>query len=61
MTSGDALDFYTDYRTSFNGDLAHLLAKTNNGNGGIAWLNALCNNSIKYSYADINMTYSNFS
>jgi len=58
--SGDALDFYTDYRTSFNGDLAHLLAKTNNGNGGIAWLNALCNNSIKYSYADINMTYSNF-
>lgn len=58
--SGDALDFYTDYRTSFNGNIAQLLAKTNNGNGGIAWLNVLCNNNIKHSYSDINMNYSNF-
>lgn len=57
--SGDALDFYTNYRTSFNGDLAQLLARTNNGNGGIAWLNVLCNN-FRYSYSDINMNYSNF-
>ena len=58
--SGDALDFYSDYRTTFNGDLAQLLARTNNGNGGVAWLNALCNDNIKYSYSDINMTYANF-
>lgn len=59
-SSGDALDFYTDYRTSFNGNIAQLLAKTNNGNGGVAWLNVLCNNTYKHSYSDISMSYSNF-
>ena len=40
-SSGELLDQFGDYRTSFNGDLAHLLAFR--GGGGIAWLNTLCN------------------
>jgi hypothetical protein len=46
-------------RTSFNGDMAHLLGMA--GGGGIAWLNTLCNSqtSLRMAYSDINATYSN--
>lgn len=58
--SNNALNFYTNYRTGFNGNIAQLLAKTSNNNGGIAWLDVLCSNSTKHSYADINMSYSGY-
>lgn len=59
-SSNAALDYYTDYRTNFNGNIAQLLAKTSNNNGGIAWLDVLCSNNYKHSYSDISMSYSNF-
>lgn len=59
-SSNSALNYYTDYRTDFNGDIAQLLAKTSNGNGGIAWLDVLCNTSTKHSYSDISMNYSGY-
>ncbi len=58
-SSGDALNFFTNYRTSFNGNIAQLLAYTNNSNGGIAWIDVLCKygGGYSYSYSDISMTY----
>lgn len=46
-------------RTSFNGDLAHLLGYT--GGGGVAWVNTLCSSQTRYrmAYSDINSTYQN--
>ncbi len=58
--AGDALDFFMDYRPDFNGDLAQLLAKTPNNNGGLAWIDVLCDDGYEYSYADINYTFSTF-
>ena len=34
--------------TNFNGNIAQLLAKTSNNNGGIAWLDVLCGNNYKH-------------
>ena len=58
-STGDQLDQFGVTRTSFNGDLAHLLGYT--GGGGIAWLNTLCNSQtrLRMAYSDINSTYSN--
>lgn len=46
-------------RTSFNGDLAHLLGYT--GGGGVAWVNTICSGQTRYrmAYSDINSTYQN--
>ncbi len=57
--TGDLLDQFGVTRTSFNGDLAHLLGYA--GGGGIAWLNTLCssNTSARMAYSDINSTYQN--
>lgn len=60
QTSTSALlDQFGVTRTSFNGDMAHLLGFA--GGGGIAWLNTLCNSQARYrmAYSDINSTYSN--
>ena len=52
----DFLNQFGNYRTTFNGDMAHLVGYV--GNGGIAWLNVLCsNNYYKKAYSDINSTY----
>lgn len=57
--TGDLLDQFGVTRTSFNGDLAHLLGYA--GGGGIAWLNTLCSGStsLRMAYSDINSTYQN--
>ncbi len=57
-TTGALLDQFGVTRTSFNGDLAHLLGFQ--GNGGIAYLNTLCSGStaMRMAYSDINATYS---
>lgn len=58
-TTGALLDQFGITRTSFNGDMAHLLGFA--GGGGIAWLNTLCNSQPRFrmAYSDINSTYSN--
>lgn len=58
-TSGGRLDQFGEVRTSFNGDLAHLLDL--GGSGGVAWLNTLCNSQARYrmAYSGINSNYSN--
>ena len=38
---------------NFDGDLAMLLARDAGGNGGVAFLNALCNKNIAYAYGDV--------
>ncbi|MGB6047350.1 MAG: M12 family metallo-peptidase [Flavobacteriales bacterium] len=54
--SGTLLDQFGDYRTSFNGDLAHLLAFR--GGGGIAWLSTLCNGTrYRMAFSGINSSY----
>lgn len=42
---------------SFDGDLAMLVARDADGNGGIAYLDVLCNKASSYAYGDINGTY----
>lgn len=57
--SGDFLDQFGVERTSFNGDMAHLLGY--GGGGGVAWLNTLCNSQtrLRMAYSGINSTYNN--
>lgn len=57
-STSNYLNQFGAYRTSFNGDLAHLLGYS--GNGGIAWINSLCGGtSSRMAYSDINSSYSN--
>jgi len=52
------LNLFRTTRTSFNGDLAHLLTLQSNY-GGIAWVDVLCNTSLRYAFSGINATYQN--
>ena len=58
-STSEYLDQFGTTRTSFNGDLATLLGY--NGNGGIAWLDVLCDATTSYrmAYTGINPTYNN--
>jgi hypothetical protein len=57
-TTGDYLDQFGTYRTSFNGNLAHLLGYS--GGGGIAWLNTLCSSApYRMAYSAVNSSFSN--
>ncbi|TXI82422.1 MAG: hypothetical protein E6Q44_01895 [Flavobacteriales bacterium] len=57
-SSNDFLSQFGSYRTSFNGDLAHLLSF--GGGGGVAWLNTLCSStSYRMAYSGIGSSYSN--
>jgi hypothetical protein len=57
-STGDFLDQFGAYRTSFNGDLAHLLGSS--GGGGIAWLNTLCSGTqFRMAYSMVYNSYSN--
>lgn len=58
-TSGNYLDQFGAYRTSFNGDLAHLVSY--GGGGGVAYLNTLCSSSasIRMAFSGINPTFNN--
>lgn len=56
--SSDKLNQFGTVRTSFNGNLAHLLDL--GGSGGVAWLNTLCSSTnLRMAYSGINSTYSN--
>lgn len=58
-SSGNFLDQFGDERTSFNGDMAHLIGY--GGGGGVAYLNTLCNGNtaLRMAYSGINSTYNN--
>ncbi|MBK7441854.1 MAG: T9SS type A sorting domain-containing protein [Bacteroidetes bacterium] len=59
-SSYDALNSFMAFRTSFTGDIAHLVALDPGGLGGVAaTINGLCN-SYKYCYSDIDATYNDF-
>jgi hypothetical protein len=57
-TTSTLLNQFGQYRTTFDGDLAHLLGYV--GSGGVAFLNTLCvsNTANRMAYSDINPTYS---
>ncbi len=58
-STGDLLDQFGAYRTSFNGNLAHLLGYV--GGGGVAYVNTMCSSNTAYrmAYSDIGSSYSN--
>ncbi len=59
-SSYDALVSFMSYRTSFTGDIAHLVTLDPGGLGGIAaTINGLCN-PYKYCYSGIDPTYNAF-
>ncbi|MFN3939662.1 MAG: GEVED domain-containing protein, partial [Chitinophagales bacterium] len=59
-SSYSALTDFKAARTTFNGDIAHLIALDPGGLGGVAaTINGLCN-TYKYCYSDVNSTYSDF-
>ncbi len=56
-SASNYLTQFGQYRTTYDGDLAHLLGY--NGSGGVAYVNSLCstNPSSRTAYSDINPTY----
>lgn len=57
-SSSAALTSFRNYRTTYNGDVAHLISRGAPTGGGIAWVDALCT-SYAYAYSYINSTYQN--
>ncbi|MFK8164163.1 MAG: T9SS type A sorting domain-containing protein, partial [Lewinella sp.] len=49
---------FRNTRTSFNGDLAHLISRGAPAGGGIAYVDALCTN-FNYAYSYVNSSYAN--
>lgn len=58
-TSGELLTQFGVTRTSFNGDMAHLLGF--NGGGGVAWVGTICSSEtrLRMAYSGIYSTFSN--
>ncbi len=56
--SATVLNQFKTFRTSFNGDLAHLVGLGGNNLGGIAYVDVLCS-SYNYAFSDITTSYSN--
>uniref|UniRef100_UPI000698EF43 GEVED domain-containing protein n=1 Tax=Hymenobacter terrenus TaxID=1629124 RepID=UPI000698EF43 len=53
---GRSLDNFGRARTSFNGDVAHLISL---GSSGVAWVNGVCQTPYRYAYSGIYANYSN--
>ncbi len=51
-SSGEALNLFRQTRSTFNGDLGHLVSRGAPKTGGIAWVNGLCS-SYNYAYSYI--------
>jgi hypothetical protein len=56
--SATVLNQFKAFRTSFNGDLAHLVGLGGNNLGGIAYVDVLCS-TYNYAFSDITSSYSN--
>ncbi|MBK7938426.1 MAG: fibronectin type III domain-containing protein [Lewinellaceae bacterium] len=59
-SSADALTDFMNYRTSFDGDLAHLVGLGGGGLGGIAFLDVLCSGSFNYAFSNINSSFQSY-
>lgn len=55
-STSNALTSFRNLRSSYNGDLAHLISRGAPSGGGVAWVDALCT-SYGYAYSYINSTY----
>lgn len=44
---------------NYNGDLAHLVTRDPGGNGGVAYVDALCENFFGIAYSNVNSGYNN--
>jgi len=58
-SSSAALNDFVDYRTDFEGDLAHLVGLGGGGLGGIAYLDVLCTSS-NYAFSNIHSSNQNY-
>ncbi|WP_083926169.1 T9SS type A sorting domain-containing protein [Neolewinella persica] len=58
VNTSTALSIFQSTRTSFNGDLAHLISRGAPSGGGVAYLNALCTNR-NYAYSYVYNSYAN--
>lgn len=60
-SSGPALtkfrSFWNNLGDSYDGHLAHLITMDSNGNGGLGYVDVLCNKGVGYSYSEINGTF----
>ncbi len=50
-------DLRRNLGTQFEGDLAHLVTTSRNNNGGVAFINVLCNKTLAFAYSNIRTTY----
>ncbi len=57
-TSNDLLNNFQATRTTFNGNVAHLLTTRNLNVGGLAYLDIICTPSSAYAISNIDNTYS---
>lgn len=57
-SSSTALNQFRTLRTTFNGDIGHLVSLGGNNLGGVAYIDVLCNNSYHYGYSNISASYS---
>lgn len=59
-SSADALSYFQSYRTSFNGDLAHLITLAGGGLGGRGYIDVLCAPGFNYAFSNIYSNYSSY-
>jgi len=50
--------YWNSQNNGFDGNLAHLIERDNQGNGGVAYVNVLCNRNNAYGYSDLHGSYS---
>lgn len=58
-SSASVLDAFRAFRTSFNGDLAHLVGLGGSNLGGIAYVDVLCQSAYNRAFSNIHASYSN--
>ena len=59
-TSGNVLSTFRTTRTTFNGNVAHLLSTRSTNMGGIAYLDVLCATNYSHAFSNIYNSYNNF-
>ena len=57
-TSGTVLNAFRTTRTTFNGNIAHLLSTRPANLGGVAYLDVICGTSYKHAFSNIYNSYS---
>jgi len=56
-TATSVLTSFRQTRTTFNGDLAHLISTRPANQGGVAYLDVLCSSGFRYAYSNIYNSY----